>query len=94
MLSHQTKAGAPWCPWRDVLEGGMEMLDIISDIAAWCLAGRGRIYRPGCRSSAAICTAAGGEPEPGLALHLGRGRTLVNKVNKNIQCEWTMENAH
>ena len=39
MLSHQTKAGAPWCPWRDVLEGGMEMLDIISDIAAWCLAG-------------------------------------------------------
>ena len=42
MLSHQTKAGAPWCPWRDVLEGGMEMLDIISDIAAWCLAGRVR----------------------------------------------------
>ena len=42
MLSHQTKAGAPWCPWRDVLEGGMEMLDIISDIAALCLAGVGR----------------------------------------------------
>ena len=39
MLSHQTKGGAPWCPSRDVSEGGMEMLDIISDIAAWCLAG-------------------------------------------------------
>ena len=46
MLSHQTKAGAPWCPWRDVLEGGMEMLDIISDIAAWCLAGAGADLSP------------------------------------------------
>ena len=67
----------------------MEMLDIISDIAAWCLAGGGE----GGGGGGFIALDAGAlrqfvqRREVSLGSHLGRGRTAVNKnIQWWIQC--------